>query len=1128
MWYILGVKNYDHKDIEKKWPASAEATDGQARGYDHQQIETKWQKIWSENKLYETKDEINGKEKFYTLVEFPYPSGNLHIGHWYAFAVPDIFARKKRMEGYNVLFPIGFDAFGLPAENAAIKRGLDPKKWTYENISYMEKQLVSMGASFDWSKKVITADPEYYKWTQWLFLQFYKKGLVEKKKANVNWCPKDNTVLANEQVIAGKCERCGTEVIQKDLEQWFFKITDYAERLVKDLDDLNWPEAIKESQRNWIGRSEGAEIEFLINPSPCPLPKGEGVPKFYTTDKNNYSDLIDEADKMRKNPTESENILWQALRRNATGYHFRRQWIIGRFIADFVCLEKKLIVEVDGKIHEHQKEYDEHRTNFLEQNGFKVLRFKNEEIKSDIENVLRKIHEDLETLPFGEGLGGVVRVFTTRADTLYGATYLVLAPEHKEIENLRLQIQNWKEVQEYIDNTKKKTEIERTDVKKEKNGVELKGVKALNPATGEEISIWIADYVLGNYGTGAVMAVPAHDERDFDFAEKYDLPIKEVVVPNIIDKRNPPVEGKEKITRKTVHCIVKNPKTGKYLGLKWREFPWTTFVMGGIEEGESIEEAGRREVRAETGFINLKLVKILQGQVRAEFFAAHKNQNRISFATAVMFELEDESQVEKELEDHEKFDFIWMDESDLNYEKMTHAEMDNWNQKMSQNYTVHTGEGILIDSGEFTRMKSEEARNKIAEKFGRKVTKYKLRDWLLSRQRYWGCPIPVVYDKEGRVHPIPEEHLPWKLPEDGIDFSPKGTSPLATSEELKSRVIKIFGEGWRPEVETMDTFVDSSWYFLRYLDPENKNEAFDKQRIKNWMPVDRYSGGAEHTTMHLLYSRFFYKALFDMGFVPTSEPFKERLNRGLILGPDGQKMSKSKGNVIDPDEWVERVGADTVRIYLAFIGPFNEAGQYPWDLGGIAGIRRFLERVWRISLEVQKGTSIESENKKEEKLSNLETFKLDNLLHKTIKKVTEDIESYKFNTAISSMMILLNQLESEKTQIGKQEFEIFLKLLAPFAPHITEEMWSNLGNIKSIHLEEWPEYDEEKILESEVKIMVQIDGKVRGEFLAKTDINEEEAKEKALKLESIKKWLKNRAINRVIWVPKKLINIVLD
>jgi len=763
--------------------------------YNPKKIEAFWQKKWEEENIYSSKNSKDREDNKYVLVEFAYPSGNLHVGHWYAFSVPDIYVRYQRMLGKNVMYPIGFDAFGLPAENAAIKNKLNPRKWTFDNIEYMRKQLRSMGASFDWSREIITASPEYYKWTQWLFLKFLEKGLAYQSETPVNWCPSCKTVLANEQVVSGKCERCGTLVTKRNMLQWNFKITDYADRLIDDLEKLDWPKSIKESQKNWIGRSEGALISFELKDSSLEL-----------------------------------------------------------------------------------------------------------------------------------------EVFTTRPDTIFGATYLVLSPEHEAILKLKSQILNFDEVISYVEKSKAKTEIERTSEDKEKTGVELKGVVAINPSTKKEIPVWVADYVLVQYGTGAIMAVPADDKRDKEFAEKFDLQV---------------------------------------------------------------------------------------------------------------------------IEKYEKAGF---------------------------------------------------------EDYGKKTIKYKLRDWVVSRQRYWGCPIPVIHCPKCGTVPVPEKDLPVVLPEiDDYLPSDDGKSPLSKAEEWVNTKCPNCKKEAKRETDTLDTFVDSSWYFLRYTDPRNNKEFASEKEQKKWMPVDFYSGGAEHTTMHLLYSRFFHKSLFDMNLVVDEEPYKRRMNRGLILGEDGQKMSKSKGNVVDPDKEVEIFGADTVRTYLAFIGPYNEVGSYPWNPGGAIGVRRFLDKVWRISEKVSKKA---------------EDGDLEIPLHKTIKKVSEGVEAVSFNTAVSSLMVLANEMD-KKENISKNHFELFLKMLAPFAPHITEELWNKLGNKKTIHLEKWPQYDKNKIVDERIKIVVQVNGKVRGMFESERGKSDKELTENALQMKEIKKWIDGAEVQKIIFIPEKLINIVL-
>ncbi len=788
--------------------------------FDSEAIEKRWQTKWQTDGLYAVGQRNKSKEKEYVLVEWPYPSGNLHIGHWYAFAVPDIYVRFKRMLGKQVLYPMGFDAFGLPAENAAIKRNLNPKDWTNDNISYMKNQLASMGNSFSWDKTTNSTDPEYYKWTQSMFTKFFDNDIAYRGKGIVNWCPGCNTVIANEQVLAdGTCERSGDVIEKKEMPQWMLRITKYADRLIDDLETVNWPEHIKEAQRQWIGRSKGAKINFKLS------------------------------------------------------------------------------------------------------------------------------------------TGEEVTVFTTRPDTLFGATYLVLAPEHPLVAQNKDQIGNYSEVSTHVSLSRAKDEQDRLDATKEKTGVKLEGITATNPASGEEIPVYIADYVLAGYGTGAIMAVPAHDERDYEFAKKFGIEVKQVIASTV-------------------------------------ELPFSEI-------------------------------------------------------------------------------------------------------------------GKLINSGEFNNLDSEEAKEKIVEKVGGKMTStYRLRDWSIGRQRYWGVPIPIVYDPDGKAHVVPKEHLPWTLPED-VDFKPTGEAPLAKSEALRQRTEEIFGKGWTPEVETMDTFVDSSWYFLRYLDNENGSELASKARQQDWMPIDIYFGGAEHTTMHLLYSRFWQKALLDLDLVTENEPYRRRINRGLILGPDGNKMSKSKGNVIDPDEQVKLVGADTVKMYLAFMGPY-EGANYPFDLGGIAGVRRFLERVNGLAEHIIEDESPEMLGQ----------------LHKTIDKVRSDIEAFKFNTAISAMMIFVNA--AEKSGLSSDSYHTFLKLLAPFAPYLTEEIWSTLQTDTSIHLASYPEAKAELLIDDMVTLGVQVNGKLRGSITVSPEAEESEVLAAALVEESVTRYATKENVTKVIYVKGRILNLIVQ
>ncbi|MGB9680263.1 MAG: leucine--tRNA ligase [Thermoanaerobacteraceae bacterium] len=809
-------------------------------------VDRKWQKKWEESKLYRFNPE-NVDKKLYCLEMFSYPSGaKLHVGHWYNYGPTDSWARMKKMQGYEVFHPMGFDAFGLPAENYAIKTGIHPYDSTMDNIKTMEKQLKEMGATFDWDYEVITCLPDYYKWTQWIFLKLYEAGLAYRKKAPVNWCPSCQTVLANEQVVDGKCERCGTEVTKKDLTQWFFKITAYAEELLEKLDKLDWPEKTKMMQRNWIGKSDGAEIEFKV-----------------------------------------------------------------------------------------------------------------------------------------DGMNLTFKVFTTRADTLYGATYVVIAPEH-EIVDLITTDEYKQAVEEYKEYARKQSEIERLSTEKEKTGV-FTGAYAIHPLTGEKIPIWIADYVLATYGTGCVMAVPAHDERDYEFATKYNLPIKRVI------------KG-----------------------------------IGDIDDSLPFVEYG-----------------------------------------------------------------------------------------------------VLINSEEFTGIKSEEARKKIVEKLQQEdrasfKVNYRLRDWLVSRQRYWGAPIPVIHCEHCGIVPVPEEDLPVLLPYD-VEFAPTGESPLKKHESfINTKCPKCGGPALR-DPDTLDTFVDSSWYFLRYPDNKNDKEPFNKEWINKMLPVDKYVGGAEHATMHLLYSRFVTKALRDLGYLNFDEPFLSLVHQGTILGPDGSRMSKSKGNVISPDEYIKDYGSDVFRLYLMFGFAYSEGG--PWNDDGIKAISRFLGRVERLIdnfIEKRNDFSkLKDEIEKEEK-------ELNYLRHYTIKSVTKDADSFQFNTAVARLMELVNGLykyeagtEVKNIKFYEDVLADLIRILAPFAPHFSEEMWEKLGYEYSVFNQKWPEWDEKALQRDVVEIAVQVNGKLRGKIEVFSNAEEKEVQDLALSDKNVKAYVDGKEIKKVIVVKNRLVNIVV-
>jgi len=962
--------------------------------YNPNEIESKWQNIWDQNGTYKVNFSDHSKPKYYAMSMLPGITGaGIHIGHGRTFQFSDIKVRAKRQQGYNAYHPIGWDSFGLPVENYAIKIGKKPREAHDEALVNFKCQLKRLGYSYDWSKEISTADPEYYRWTQWIFNQLFERGLAYQKQSPQWWCETDQTVLANEQVEGGKCWRCGNQVVKKNLKQWFFKITEYADEMLEATDELDWSPMVKTMQKNWIGRSQGAEVEF----------------------------------------------------------------------------------KVDGR-------------------------------------------------------DDIINVFTTRPDTLFGATFMVLAPEHELVKTL-LTDETHEIVDNYVAESAHKSEIERMNESREKTGV-FTGSYATNPVNGAKIPIWIADYVLAGYGTGAIMAVPAHDERDYVFAQKFGIDTKEVVLPHRVDIKNPPKIGKDTVERQAVHGIVYDPKTDRYLCVQWRQFPWTAFIVGGVEkeDGGDVVAAAKREIYEETGYKNIKLTRILGGQVVSEYYAAHKDLNRKAFVNAVLFELVDDQRDVPIAEEQAKHDPIWLNRSEITKERMTCAELDLWFNRIDSEGSVYTGEGILINSGSFDGVSTSDAREQIVDWLeqqgtGHIKTTYKMHDWLISRQRYWGAPIPIIHCPEHGAVAVPDNQLPVILP-DVDDFKPKGgaISALAGVTDWVNTTCPKCGKPAKRETDTMDGYACSSWYFLRYLDPFNDKQAWDPEIAKYWGPVDFYNG-ADHAVAHLLYSRFWMRFFYKLGLVSTPEPFKRMMYNAYIMAPDGSKMSKSKGNTIDPLEIMNSgYGADSLRVYEMFIAPYDL--EAPWDTRGVPGTYRFLNRVWNLTQEYIEAGEV-----------NLDDIKQKEILaiaHQTAKKVTMDIKEDKFNTAVSSMMEAVNGYYKLKTQcpIGKSEtwtfaIESLLQVLSPFAPHITEELWSQIGHKDTIHIDHWPEWDNQYLQSDTMIIVVQVNGKLRAKIDIEKDTPEDEVKRLAMNLENVKKYIDNKKPTKVIYVPGRLVNIVV-
>lgn len=917
--------------------------------YNHAQIEKKWREKWEQDKLYKTPADATRDNKYYVLPQLPYPSGaGLHVGHAEIYNACDIYARYMRMTGKSVLQVIGWDAFGLPAENYAIKTNIHPRVNTNQAINNFRKQIKMLGISVDWEREVGSHNPDYYKWTQWFFLLMYERGLAYRKKQQVNWCNFDKTVLANEQVEEGKCERCGNEVVQREMEQWFLKITDYADRLATDLDKVDWPEETVKRQRDWIGKSEGAEVTF-------------------------------------------------------------------------------------------------------------------------------KLH----------GAEAEIKVFTTRPDTIFGATFIVIAPEHHLLEKLQPYIKNWTEVEAYQRQAAKKNELERQQ-EKAKTGLRLEGISALNPANEEEIPVFIADYVLSTYGTGAIMAVPGHDERDFEFARKFNLPVVRVVLPQNINRS----------------LILKQSVSD-------------SFDRVLKDNGYNVSFSARGHYQVEFEDVQVEdYIKLIRKNISSNFFVDVIGSNNLVIFPDMVISVDTKEGEQKAVREIASRFPRLAKSHDLQSLMVFQFGDEMEESHFYREILVYTGEGFLVNSGQFNKTLNTEAKVAITEWLNalgaaEKKTTFRLRDWSVSRQRFWGSPIPIVYDPEGNPHPVDQEDLPVILPDD-VDFKPTGQSPLTYSDEFHKGVEKKYGKGWKREVDTLDTFMCSSWYFFRYIDPHNDKEFASKKALETWMPVDFYLGGTEHVNGHLLYARFFTKVLFDAGYINFDEPFLVHRHQGTIFGPDGRRMSKRWGNIINPTDVVKKYGADTTRMYEMFMGPLEQ--DKAWSDKATQGVRRFLQRVYEFNSNyLKKKTDGE----------------MSPVMHKLIKKVTENLPRLRFNVVIAEFMKALNLFESAPEKVNYSDWKNFLILMAPFAPFLMEELWEQLGETYSIHSQDWPKFDPKKILLEKVVVAVQVNGKVRDKISVETGLNEADITELAKKSSRVEKYLSGKQIKKTVYIQDKIISFVV-